>query len=62
MSTTSMPNEQHPAAGTRKARPGLLVEDRNAAVRTNADGAQAIVKVPSRAEEAERQGVSESQV
>ncbi len=45
-----------------KPRPGLLVEDRNAAVRTDDEGQQHIVKVPSRAEEAERQGVSESTI
>jgi hypothetical protein len=43
-------------------KPGILVEDRNAAVRTSPSGEQRIVKVPSREQEAERQGVSESQV
>jgi hypothetical protein len=61
MSTSSQPP---PAAGTPspKPRPGLLVEDRNAAVRTNSDGQQTVVKVPSRAEEAARQGVDESRI
>jgi len=45
-----------------KPRPGLLVEDRNAAVRTEPDGRQTIVKVPSRPAEADRQGVSESKI
>lgn len=45
-----------------KARPGLLVEDRNSAVRTSADGAQTVVKTADRAAEAARQGVAESQV
>ena len=43
-------------------KPGLLVEDRNSAVRTADDGSQTIVKVPSRAVEAERQGVNESAI
>lgn len=41
---------------------GLLVEDRNAAVRTDESGEQRIVKVPDRKEEAARQGVDESQI
>ncbi len=43
-------------------KPGLMVEDRNAVVRTDADGKQTIAKVPDRAAEAERRGVDESQV
>lgn len=43
-------------------RPGMLVEDRNAAVRTHSDGSQEIVKVASRPEEAKRQGVDESRI
>jgi hypothetical protein len=54
------PNE--PPVQTPKARPGLLVEDRNAAVRTHQDGSQEIVKVPSRPAEADRQGVSEARI
>ena len=45
-----------------KPRPGILVEDRNAAVRTNADGTQSVVKVPSRPVEAQRQGVDEAKI
>ena len=63
MSTNSpQPAAESGAAATPSRRPGLLVEDRNAAVRTHADGQQTIVKTPSRAEEAARQGVHESQV
>lgn len=45
-----------------KPNPGLLVEDRNAAVRTSPSGEQRIVKVPDRKREAEHQGVNESQI
>lgn len=55
------PNREPPVHAPR-ARPGLLTEDRNAAVVTASDGTQRIVKVPSRAEEAARQGVSESAI
>ncbi len=55
MSNTSKPNSAPPA------KPGLLTEDRNAAVRTH-KGVQTIVKVPSRAAEAQRQGVKESKI
>ena len=56
MSDTPAPAPQ--AAPVRK----LLTEDRNSATRVNTDGSQTIVKVPDRAIEAQRQGVSESQV
>ena len=51
-----------PIKPKKQARPGMLVEDRNVAVRTNDDGSQALVKVPSRADEAKRQGVQESSI
>lgn len=60
MSNTSNEPSQPVAAAPR--RPGMLVEDRNAAVRTAPTGEQTIVKVASRTEEAARQGVRESQV
>ena len=47
---------------TKKPNPGLLIEDRNAVVRTDDNGAQTIAKVPSRSEEAKRKGVSESSI
>lgn len=40
----------------------LLTEDRNTATRVSPNGDQRIVKVPSRPIEAQKQGVSESQV
>jgi len=46
----------------RMTRPGLLVEDRNAAVRRTPEGDERITKVPSRQEEARRQGVEESAI
>jgi len=47
---------------TRPKTPGMLVEDRNAAVRTDDEGRQTIHKVPDRRDEADRQGVDESQI
>jgi hypothetical protein len=47
---------------TKKPVPGLLVEDRNAVVRTDDEGVQTINKVPDRKAEAERQGVDESTI
>lgn len=46
----------------KQTRPGMLVEDQNAAVRTDADGRQTVAKVADRAAEAERQGVDESKI
>lgn len=43
-------------------RAGMLVEDRNAAVRTDADGVQTVHKVADRKAEAERQGVDEAAI
>lgn len=40
----------------------MLVEDRNACVRTDADGRQTIAKTGDRKAEADRQGVAESQI
>jgi hypothetical protein len=60
MSATDKQTNEQPV--TRKmTRPGLLVEDRNAAVRRTSEG-EKIVKVLSRPEEAERQGVAESTI
>ncbi len=47
---------------SKKPRRGMLVEDAEAAVRTDADGAQTVRKVADRKAEAERQGVSESKI
>lgn len=60
MSTPTNPSAA--ATPSPKPRPGLLVEDRNAAVRTADDGVQTIAKVPDRAVEAVRQGVEESKI
>ena len=58
---TAIPNKAQEKR-EKAARAGLMVEDANAAVRTDNDGAQRIVKVPSRAAEADRQGVDESSI
>lgn len=48
--------------GAKPKRAGMLVEDANAAVRTDEDGSQTIRKVADRAAEAARQGVDESSI
>lgn len=53
-----MPDTPTPIVPQRK----LLTEDRNAVTRVAPNGDQKIVKVPDRAAEAAKQGVSEAQV
>lgn len=50
------------APKTPAKKPGMLVEDHNAVVDTAPDGAQAVRKTADRAAEAERRGVSESEL
>lgn len=53
---------ENPETPKQKPRPGLMVEDHNAVVETDEAGRQAVRKVPDRAAEAERKGVSESKI
>ncbi len=56
------PVNENPETPKQKPRPGLMVEDHNAVVETDEAGRQAVRKVPDRAAEAERKGVSESKI
>lgn len=54
-------NDTSPAPAPKPVRK-LLTEDRNSATRIDSEGVQKTVKVVDRAEEASRQGVSESSI